>query len=43
MVLVHTCAKDADRLANIVDPDILYLQQSDQGLHCLPRPVCPNI
>ena len=27
-------AKDADGMANSVDPD----QQSDLGLHCLPRP-----
>ena len=30
--------KDADGMANGVDPD----QQSDLGLHCLPRPVCPK-
>ena len=29
---------DADRVANIVDPD--WLEQSDLGLHCLPRYVC---
>ena len=28
---------DADGIANNVDPD-----QSDLGLHCLPRPVCPK-
>ena len=28
--------KDADGIANSEDPD----QQSDLGLHCLPRPVC---
>ena len=31
-------SKDADGIANSVDPD----QQSDLGLHCLPRPVCPK-
>ena len=29
--------KDAEGIANSVDPD-----QSDLGLHCLPRPVCPK-
>ena len=29
--------KDADRMANSVDPE-----QSDLGLHCLLRPICPN-
>ena len=29
--------KDAERIANSVDPD-----QSDLGLHFLPRAVCPN-
>ena len=29
-------SKDADGMANSQDPD----QQSDLGLHCLPRPVC---
>ena len=33
------CPKDADRMANNVDPD---QEQSDLGLHCLPRPVCPK-
>ena len=28
------CQKNADRMANSVDPD--------QGLHSLPRPVCPK-
>ena len=31
---------DADGMANSVDPD---QEQSDLGLHCLLRPVCPNI
>ena len=30
--------KDADGTANSADPD----QQSDLGLHCLPRPICPK-
>ena len=36
--------KDADEMANSVDPDqTAYLQkQSDLGLHCLLRPICPN-
>ena len=29
--------KDADRMANSVDPE-----QSDLGLHCLPRHICPK-
>ena len=34
---------DADEMANSVDPDqTAPLEQSDQGLHCLPRPVCPK-
>ena len=31
--------KDANRKANSEDPD----EQSDLGLHCLPRPICPKI
>ena len=31
-------SKDADGMANSLDVD----QQSDLGLHCLPRPVCPK-
>ena len=31
--------KDADRMANSVDPDQIE-EQSDLGLHCLPRPIC---
>ena len=31
--------KDADRMANNVDPD---QKQSDLGLHCLPRPLWPK-
>ena len=35
--------KDADRMANSVDPDQTGpLEQSDQGLHCLPRTNCPK-
>ena len=29
--------KDADSIANSEDPE-----QSDLGLHCLPRPICPK-
>ena len=29
--------KDADKMANSVDPE-----QSDLGLHCLPRAICPK-
>ena len=29
----------ADGMANSVDPD---QEQSDLGLHCLPRPICPK-
>ena len=36
--------KIADGMANKVDPDqTAPLEQSDLGLHCLPRPVCPKI
>ena len=31
------CLKDADRTVNGVYPE------SDLGLHCLPRPVCPGL
>ena len=31
--------KDVDRMANSVDLD---QEQSDQGSHCLPRPICPK-
>ena len=36
--------KDADGLANSVDPDQTASEQkqSDLGLHCLLRPICPN-
>ena len=30
---------DADGMANSVDPD---QEQSDLGLHCLPRHICPK-
>ena len=40
---------DADRMANSVDPDQTapreqsdLEEQSDQGLHCLPRHICPK-
>ena len=36
--------KDADRLANSADPDqTAPLEQFDQGLHCLPRHICPKL
>ena len=35
--------EDADRMTNSVDPDqTAPLEQSDLGIHCLPRPVCPK-
>ena len=34
--------KDADRMANSADPDQTAPEQSDLGLHCLPRPVYPK-
>ena len=35
--------KDADGMVNSVDPDQTAPQeQSDQGLHCLLRPICLN-
>ena len=36
--------KDADGMTNSVDPDQTAPreEQSDQCLHCLPRPVCPG-
>ena len=38
------CSKDADRITNGEDPDqMLHEEQSDLGLHCLLRPICPNI
>ena len=37
-ILPHRCPKDANGMANNVDPD-----QSDLGLHCLPRHVSPKI
>ena len=36
-------SKDADGTADSVDPDqTAPKEQSDLGLHCLLRPVCPN-
>ena len=36
-------AKDVNEIADSVDPDqTAPKEQSDLGLHCLPRPVCPN-
>ena len=35
------CPKDVDRMGNSVDLiGLLFEEQSDLGLHCLPRPVC---
>ena len=38
--------KDADQMANSVDPDLsplgAVLSESTVTLHCLPRPVCPK-
>ena len=34
--------KDADGMANGVDPDLRLSEQSDLGLHCLPRPARPK-
>ena len=40
-------AQDTDRMANSVDPNqaapLEAVEKSDLGLHCLLRPVCPNI
>ena len=37
------CPTDEEGVANSVDPDqTAPLEQSDLGLHCLPRPVCPK-
>ena len=33
---------DADGMANSVDPDQTAPQQSDLGLHFLPRDICPK-
>ena len=37
--IIDMRSKDADRVANSIDPD---KEQSDLGLHCSPRPACPN-
>ena len=38
--------KDAAGITNSVDPDQIgplgAEEQSDLGLHCLPRPICPK-
>ena len=37
------CPNDVDEIANSVDPNQTAPSgQCDLGLHCLPRPVCPN-
>ena len=33
---------DADGMANSGDPDQTAPEQSDLGLHCLPRHICPK-
>ena len=37
LTLGYFVKKDANGIANSEDPE------SDLGLHCLPRPICPNI
>ena len=34
--------KAVDGMTNSVDPDQTAPEQSDLGLHCLSRPVCPR-
>ena len=34
--------KDADGIANSALIRLLLKEQSDLGLHCLPRPICPK-
>ena len=36
------CQKDANVIANSDDPDETAPKQSDLGLHCLPRHICPK-
>ena len=33
---------DADRMVKSVDPDQTAPEQSDLGLQCLPRHICPK-
>ena len=46
IILIHLVMdppQDADRMVNNVDPDQTLIRlQSELGLHCLPRPVCPK-
>ena len=35
--------READKMANSADSDHTAPEQSDSGLHCLLRPICPNI
>ena len=37
------CQKHANGIANSEDPDQTAQEQSDLGLHCLRRPICPKI
>ena len=34
--------EDAAEMENSVDPDQTAQEQSDMGLHCLPRLICPK-
>ena len=36
------CQKDTNGIANSEDPDQTVPLQSDLGLHCLSRPICPK-
>ena len=43
VVLILTCVKITGRMAHIADPDqTAPKEQSDQGLHCLPKHICSN-
>ena len=35
--------READKMANSADSDHTAPEKSDSGLHCLLRPICPNI
>ena len=36
------CKNDASGIANSEGPDQILEEQSDLGLHCLLRPICPK-
>ena len=40
--LKGVCQHGANGIANSEDPDQTAPLQSDLGLHCLPRPICPK-